>query len=50
MSAARHIFHRYLRGIVFRFPPIIELNDVQVGEGGAPRLALESLDELLVIG
>src|SRR5215217_7074713 len=46
----RHVFHRYVRGTVLRFPAIIDLDDVQVGEGGAPHLALETLDELLVIG
>src|SRR5688572_14329776 len=49
--ASRYVLHSYIRGAVLRFPAIVDLDDVRVREGcGALGLALEALDELLVVG
>src|ERR687889_2616379 len=49
--APRDVLHSYIRGTVLRFPAIVDLDDVRVREaGGALGLALEALDELLVVG
>jgi hypothetical protein len=49
--APRDLLHCYIRGTVLRFPAIVDLDDVRVREaGGALGLALEALDELLVVG
>src|SRR5215211_7782084 len=49
--AAGHVLHGYVGGAFFRLAPVIDLDDVRVGEGcRAHGLALEALGELLVTG